>query len=257
MKSKLSIVTVCFNEKQGIVRTIEAIDLLNETLETFEWIVVDGASSDGTLELIRSRSDIVDMLIVGKDSGLFNAMNIGLSFATGEYVWFLNGGDGVQSIDTRQFLSSLSMDMDYYYGSNVVFYPTSEAQRLRVPSKVSNWKKGIPFSHQSFILKKSICEKFGFDEKPSIAADTKLIFQVLEGGFKGAYINGFIVRTEAEGLSDIKRVEGIHEHINILEEMNELSIGLSVFYRFRILRERLRTIVMKFLPKNFYRFIYG
>jgi glycosyltransferase involved in cell wall biosynthesis len=88
---KLSIITVCRNIKDTIQRTCESI--INQTWQDFEWIVVDGGSTDGTVEILKRYKDRIDILISEPDNGIYNAMNKGIKIATGEYLNFMNGGD--------------------------------------------------------------------------------------------------------------------------------------------------------------------
>lgn len=102
----LSIVTVTKNCASTITRTIDSvIAVINQDIE---YIIVDGNSTDGTLQLIRQKDDFIDYLISEEDSGIYNAMNKGIGYARGKYILFLNGDDEIVANDFSKVLSELS-----------------------------------------------------------------------------------------------------------------------------------------------------
>lgn len=86
-----SIITICYNAASDIERTLQSV--VAQTYRNIEYIVIDGASTDKTLDIISKYSAEVSQMVSEKDGGLYDAMNKGLSLATGEYVCFLNAGD--------------------------------------------------------------------------------------------------------------------------------------------------------------------
>ena len=88
---KLSVITICYNIKDEIRRTCESI--ANQTNHDFEWIVVDGGSTDGTVEILNEYKKHIDVFISEPDKGIYNAMNKGIMQAHGEFLNFMNGGD--------------------------------------------------------------------------------------------------------------------------------------------------------------------
>ena len=109
---QLSIVTVCYNEKD-IGRTCESI--VSQSCQDFEWIVVDGGSTDGSLEVIKHYKERIDILISEPDNGIYDAMNKGIRLAKGKWINFMNGGDTFADIFcvlpeiTRQQTSSMAI----------------------------------------------------------------------------------------------------------------------------------------------------
>ena len=88
-----TIITVCLNIASTIRRTCESI--VHQTFQDFQWIVVDGASTDGTLDILKEYSSRINILISEPDKGIYNAMNKGIKLAHGDYLLFLNGGDKI------------------------------------------------------------------------------------------------------------------------------------------------------------------
>ena len=96
----LSIVTVTRNNLEGLKKTYDSI--ANQTTQAFEWVVIDGDSTDGTPEFVKSVSRQPDIYIHEKDSGIYNAMNKGIKIARGDYLLFMNAGDIFASNNTLQ-----------------------------------------------------------------------------------------------------------------------------------------------------------
>jgi glycosyltransferase involved in cell wall biosynthesis len=102
MHKKISVITINFNNCKGLNKTYDSLRIQFDLKSRVEWIVVDGNSTDGSIDFLNSISSEIDKLIVESDKGIYDAMNKGLSAATGEYVWFMNSGDS--------FYNDLSVD---------------------------------------------------------------------------------------------------------------------------------------------------
>ena len=110
---KFSIITVCLNEVSGIQMTCESI--VKQTYLNYEWIVIDGASTDGTLEIIESYRHSINMLISEPDKGIYDAMNKGIGKARGEYLIFINGGDAFATVNALA-LATQAPQTEIIYG---------------------------------------------------------------------------------------------------------------------------------------------
>lgn len=91
MKPKISIITINYNNLEGLKRTIESV--VNQTWQEFEYLIIDGGSTDGSVEYIESKSEHVDYWVSEPDKGVYHAMNKGIAKSSGEYLLFLNSGD--------------------------------------------------------------------------------------------------------------------------------------------------------------------
>ncbi|MCB0642106.1 MAG: glycosyltransferase, partial [Phaeodactylibacter sp.] len=97
---KISVITVVYNAVDLLEDTL--LSVLNQTYDNIEYVVVDGASTDGTTEIVHRYKDRIDRWVSEPDKGLYNAMNKGLAMATGDFVWFMNAGDHIYSPDTLE-----------------------------------------------------------------------------------------------------------------------------------------------------------
>ncbi len=178
MLQKLSIITVCFNEVGSIGKTLSSV--VEQTFKDFEWLVIDGGSSDGTVaELLRYR-DHFAAFVSEKDSGIYDAMNKGIALAKGEYLLFLNGGDYISDVTTLESIFANRLEADFIYG-DITVIGDGQDQRLIMPPVITKeflYRKTIP--HQSTFTKKSLFGRAGiYDTGFKIVADYEFILRCL------------------------------------------------------------------------------
>ena len=191
--SKLSIITINFNNLEGLKKTAESV--INQTWKDFEWIIIDGGSTDGSKEYIINLNDNLNhsgwnpiaYWCSEPDKGIYNAMNKGIAKASGEYLNFMNSGDCFYENGTlKKVLAYLILrDSDVYIGNTVNI---NNGIETRI-NDVSNgnldmfhfMNSGIP--HQAVFYRKSMFDKYGlFDEKLKIVSDWKHAIQMLYFG---------------------------------------------------------------------------
>lgn len=160
----ISIITVTYNAAKVLEATIQSI--IKQTFTHYEYIIIDGGSTDGTVDIIRKYANHISYWVSEPDKGLYDAMNKGMQAAHGEYIWFMNAGDEIYDQHTLAHLfASAQQDADIYYGDALFFTQTGEVTGLRsevTPHKLPNtlnWKSlqhGMVVCHQSFIARKTI-----------------------------------------------------------------------------------------------------
>jgi glycosyltransferase involved in cell wall biosynthesis len=203
-----SVITINYNNLRGLKRTYDSVQ--NQTARNqIQWIVVDGNSSDGSAEFLKSHSDKIDILIIERDKGLYDAMNKGLERAQAPYVWFMNSGDVIYSNDVTEKLAILTES-----GPDVLFGDTmfidengkdigliSKLKPQRFPEQLDEWsfRFGMNLCHQSFIAKKSVCPTYDLQYKQ--AADVDWIIRILKKNPTNVRFNGVIAGFETGGSS--------------------------------------------------------
>lgn len=172
---KISIITVVFNGADHIGRTIESV--IGQSYKDLEYIIVDGKSTDSTLEVIGGYEGI-DQLISEPDTGLYDAMNKGLRMATGAYVWFLNSGDQVYENDTvERLVAGLEgRKPDIIYGGTMIIDEQQNEvgdRRLKPPEKLTwkSFRQGMVVCHQSIIVKREIAPEYNLTYRLSADID--------------------------------------------------------------------------------------
>ena len=176
--SKLSIITINYNNLEGLKRTVESV--VNQTWQEFEYIVIDGGSTDGSADFIESQSENIDYWVSEQDKGIYNAMNKGIAKATGEYLLFLNSGDHLCSNTVLQENHTIIRDYDLIY-FNIEFIDRKISKIVSYPDKLdfSYFYKGT-LCHQSTFIKKTLFDIFGFyDENFRFVSDWKFFIEAL------------------------------------------------------------------------------
>ena len=171
----LSIITVNLNNAEGLKKTIDSI--ISQTSHEFEWIVVDGNSTDGSKELIEQYSDRFAWWCSEKDSGIYNAMNKGVAHATGDYCLFLNSGDVLHSSTSIGDLikSSIDDNSDFIIGKTLF---SQYGTISDIPDHISmNWFYKYSIPHPSTLIRTVLLRRNPYDESLKIVSDWKFFMQ--------------------------------------------------------------------------------
>ena len=225
---RITVVTIVYNDVRSIERTL--LSVLGQTAnKDIEYIVVDGASTDGTSEIIKRYTDRISKYICEPDTGIYNAMNKGLSSATGDYVQFINSGDAyssptvveeiIASIDNKS--PEVAEPFDIVYGNyreikgihNVgTVIPCRNADKI--------WYGPIA-SHQSMLYRVSHLRDYGicYDETYRIAADYKLTAQAVVSARCVLKTDICISDFDISGVSSTNQNQGLAEANRVRKEV--------------------------------------
>lgn len=185
---KVTVVTAVLNDAGHIEQTI--LSVISQTDIEIEYIIVDGGSKDGTLELIGKYKDKISLLISEPDRGVYDAMNKGIKYSTGDFVYFLNSGDVLlnPSILSKIKLEELKERNAIIYGNVVVAYGNIEALEKPRPFFKSKMKfKGIGICHQSMFFPGELIRNEKYDLSYNIAADYDLAYRLWRKGTEFLY----------------------------------------------------------------------
>ncbi len=169
MKPLFSIITVTYNAEAFIEKTI--LSVLGQTYSEIEFILIDGGSTDNTMEIVKKYKDHHITWKSEPDKGLYDAMNKGMKIATGDYLWFINAGDTLHSPTTAEELADSipgKLLPDVIYGETAIIDQRGRfvaMRRLKTPEKLS-WKcfrMGMLVCHQSFLAKRTLAPEFNLD----------------------------------------------------------------------------------------------
>lgn len=222
MKPLISIITVTYNAEEVIERTM--LSVLNQTYPDIEYIIIDGASSDDTMAIVKKYKDNPHVKWKSEpDNGLYDAMNKGIEFATGDYVWFINAGDSLYAVDTiEKLVNSVQGKImpDVIYGETTIVDEEGNflaMRRLKAPSKLTwkSFKMGMLVCHQSFVAKKSIVPQFNINF--SYSADYEWTIKCLKKA-KNIHNSHLILSNFMEGgLSSMGRKDSLKERFVIMQ----------------------------------------
>ena len=210
----LSIVTVCYNSEKTISRTIDSIAA--QTYPHIEYIVVDGGSTDRTVEILRSRQTDIDLWISERDHGISDAFNKGIALATGEYVALVNADDWLEPDHFRLAIEHLKRsDADFTFG-NLMFHDHEGAPLYTLigdalyASKILHAMPAI--NHPSIVCRRSLYERNGlFDKTFRIAMDYEWLLRNHKQGARGAYIPDITSHMGTNGISQRRVLASLKE----------------------------------------------
>jgi glycosyltransferase involved in cell wall biosynthesis len=234
---KLSVITIVYNNSKDIERTM--LSVLNQSYSNIEYIVVDGASTDGTIEIIKRYEDRLTKLISEQDNGIYDAMNKGLALATGDYVLFMNSGDEIYSNDTVTSVFSTAPSGDIYYGETEMYNENWESlgqRRHRAPEHFDwhSFKFGMNVSHQAIYIKRSLT--VSFDLKYKYSSDIDWIIKAAKKSSNIVNTHLYVAKYLVGGMSKQKHLESLKERFNILSNyygfipnlINHIFIALNL-----------------------------
>ena len=252
---KISIVTVCFNSSTTIKDTI--ISIASQKDVEIEHIIIDGFSTDGTVEIINKHKDDLSKFVSEPDRGIYDAMNKGIALAAGDVIGTLNADDFYASENVLKEVAQIFMDssIDACFG-DLVYVNQENTNKIVRYWKSRDYipglfKAGWMPAHPTFFVRKSVYERLGgFDLNYKIAADFELLFRFIEqNNIKTKYLPKVLVKMRLGGTTN-KNLS------NILRQNKEIITILSKYYvDFSVLKFVFNKLFNRFFqfvsrPKN-------
>ena len=218
--TKISIITVVFNDEEHLEGTI--ISVLEQSNSNFEYIIIDGGSTDGTLDIIKKYAERFSYWISEKDNGIYSAMNKGLRAATGDFVWFLNSGDQIHEKTTiDKLLKKVNRETDVIYGETVLINDNGKILGMRRKEAPENltWKSfytGMMVCHQSVLVRREIAPTY--NEEYRFSADFEWVLVSLKNARKIVNYHQVLSRYLAEGTTTKNHKASLKERFNIMKK---------------------------------------
>lgn len=173
---KISVITVNRNNKEGLRKTIESV--IAQTLQPFEFIIIDGASTDGSVDLLDMFSKSISYKVSESDSGIYNAMNKGIAVANGDYCVFMNSGDCFCGPEVIRDLEENGSEADIICGNAVIL--EKPVRKKTPPSEITmRYLYDKALCHQSALIRTDLLKTHLYDESLRIVADRKFFLEVL------------------------------------------------------------------------------
>lgn len=219
MQARLSVITIVYNNVRDIERTL--LSVLNQTYKSIEYIVIDGASTDGTMDIINRYRSQISILRSERDKGIYDAMNKGLALATGDYVLFMNSGDEIHAKDTVASVFASARNADIYYGETEMYsddWQSLGQRRHKVPEQF-NWKSfkyGMSISHQAIYVKRSITSPYDLNYRYS--ADIDWIIKASKKAKTIVNTHLYVAKYLVGGVSKQKHLASLKERFHIFSK---------------------------------------
>ena len=247
----ISIITVVYNNVESIEETI--LSVINQTYSNVEYIVIDGGSTDGTVDVIKQYNAQIDYWISEPDAGIYDAMNKGLIYATGKWVNFMNSGDMFFQNDVlMQLLKYFASDNDVIYGD--VEYRYKGVRFVRRARNVKYMWTGMIASHQSFFVKRRLHQNNPFILDYKLSADYHFLYSLYFRGMRFQYVSTIVSSNEySNSLSNLLAEVSVIERRDILRSIrgdNLYDVYYFLLYYNILLRKALKKILPEYLVKR-------
>ena len=239
---KVSIITVCFNSEKTIRETIESV--LNQTYQNIEYIIIDGGSTDSTVDMIREYVPLFGekiKWISESDKGLYDAMNKGIRMSSGDIIGILNSDDIYYNNKViENVVSKIEKSCADVLYSDIEFFNEVQGRQVVVRrwiAKTGNVHLGWIPPHPGVFVKRDVYEKFGgYDRNFDIAADYDFLFRVFsDKNIRIVYYNNYTVKMRVGGKSTGSFRNIIKGNIEIYKSLKERKVPfpkLLLFVRF-------------------------
>lgn len=217
----LSIITINFNNKVGLDKTIQSV--MNQTFRDFEWIIIDGGSTDGSAEVIaelaKKQEANISYFCSEYDGGIYQALNKGIKFAHGEYVNFMNSGDSFHDNDVLAKVFGNKQTADIIYGNAQFIFPDKSILKKYPKDVTYYWLCNDTLNHQSTFTKRCIFNTITFDTKYKILADRKFWMECKLKDYSMHHIDVVVADYDFGGFSVQNIDRWQEEHKTICEEL--------------------------------------
>ena len=220
---KISVITVCFNSEDTIRDTVQSV--LSQDYDNIEYIVIDGASKDSTMDIIREYEDQIDIIVSEKDNGIYDAMNKGIRLSSGDFVGILNSDDVYAKTDIISKIADSfyeNPDVDAVYG-DLLYVDRSDLDKVvrTYPSDgFKAWKMrfGFMLPHPTFYARRELFDSLGFYQTDyRVAADFELLSRFISKGIQLRRVPETFVKMRDGGISSTGFWWRIHQNLEIVK----------------------------------------
>jgi glycosyltransferase involved in cell wall biosynthesis len=242
-----SIITVSLNSSKTIERTI--LSVLNQTCKNYEYIIVDGESTDGTKEIVEKYKKIFPIIYLSeKDEGIYNAMNKGLDLTKGQYLNFMNSDDYFFNNNVLDEVTPfLDIKYDIIYGNAEIRYKDFKFLK-KEPRPEYLWMG--PVNHQSSFIKRETMQKYRFNIGNKLVADYELFLNVYYKDGKILKINKTIASFSNDGVSQKNDRQVIIDCYKTLKKFKN-NLFIKIYYKILMVK----PVLKKILPISIFKFI--
>ncbi|MCF6267617.1 MAG: glycosyltransferase [Desulfuromusa sp.] len=233
----ITIVTVTYNAERYLEKTI--LSIINQDYKELEYIIVDGGSTDSTIDIIKKYQEKISFWVSEKDNGIYDAMNKGVKYANGAYVNFMNAGDELFDPNVcSNVFKDLPLDADLVYGDTLFCDQNGNEKVVKAVDSQDLWKAMI-FNHNSLFAKKKLLSKYPFDLNYKIVADSKFIISCYLNNYSFLYKDIIINKYLTGGFSDESSILRTIERWKLVSDYQIADQKLINEYYFqRLLNDR-------------------
>lgn len=249
---KISVITVVYNGELYIEATIQSV--LSQTYEDIEYIIIDGGSTDSTVDIIKRYESGISYWVSEPDDGIYDAMNKGIEKASGKWINFMNAGDVFFDANVlSEVFAGKQHDAKILYGDVVVDYGGFQ-KYLKAGSLESLWK-GMQFSHQSCFIDSSYHKKNLYTLEYRAGGDFDFFYKAYISDVSFSYISKAISVVITDGVADSNRMLVYNDWEDVLKKNNHYSV--FVFFQYTINKNilKIKNLIKAILPSEIVRYL--
>ena len=227
-KPLVTVVTVSYNAVEDIERTIQSVT--EQTYSNIEYIIIDGDSKDGTVDIIKKYEEKISHWISEPDDGIYYAMNKAIEVINGEWVNFMNAGDTfIDNNVIKNIVSQTITNSDIYYGSRYI--QNGKNKNLDNTAPLDSFYYNMPFGHQATFIKKAILKKYQFDQSYQLSSDYDFFIKCYQDKYIFQNLEFPVCVFQAGGLSTTMRLKSVLETLKILNDHTDAeTVKNSMFF---------------------------
>lgn len=243
MSIKISIITICFNSEKTIEKTISSI--INQDYDNFEYIIIDGGSTDGTLDIIRKYKQYISVLISESDKGISDAFNKGIINSTGDLIGLINSDDLLTEGSLKILASEYSQDIDIYLGNLIIWNEKTNFKCIDIPTmKFPLIPLSLHICHPSTFITKNAYLRFGmYRVEFKTMMDLDLLIRYYKKNAKFKHINRELAIFKLGGISQISERKKLEERKNVLLMNGGTMIDVILFQSYLTLRYFIKKVI--------------
>ena len=245
----VSVITVVFNGEKYLEETIQSV--INQTYDNFEYILIDGGSTDGTVDIIRKYEEKIMYWVSERDRGIYDAWNKGLLVAKGDWIMFLGADDTLEPKAVEKyvnFIIDIPQDLEYISSKvNLIDKSKHYLKTIGKPWKWETFRRYMNVAHVASLHNKSLFEKYGnFDTSYKIAGDYEFLLRA-GNGLKAAFLDDIVANMGADGVSNAYISLALSEAVEA--QMQNKALPLILIKIYQVLTK------IKFEVKTFFKVV--
>ncbi|MDD2478743.1 MAG: glycosyltransferase family 2 protein [Victivallaceae bacterium] len=237
---KISIITVVRNGAEVLEQTIKSV--LTQEYDDFEYIIIDGASTDGTLQVVDKYRNQLAQLVSEPDNGIYEAMNKGIKLCSGDIIGIINAGD-------YYFPGALQKVADTFHGKKLdeyIFWGDVEYSKIGAVRgwRPNNLKRGAFATHPSMFTPRAVYERIGlYDESYNLLGDYEFMYRAINiHEIKTLYLPELIAYYEEGGLSDRNIIACLRDELRVKQRYGASKISTNLMFWLKIIKNSPRII---------------